>query len=70
MEYDDVNKPRGVLMLLAMIILLITSFSSHEAQATGSWQDARPYKLSNYQVEREKRDLVTIYTGFTDRQIG
>ena len=69
MKYEDTNKLRGVLMLLALIILLAASFSLPEAQAAGPWQEARLYKLSDYQLEREKRELVTIYTGFTDVQV-
>ena len=70
MEHENMNKSRGAFMLLILIMLLAISFSSSEVQAAGSWQDARPYKLSGYQLEREKRNLVTIYTGFTDAQIG
>jgi len=69
MKYENTNRLRGVLMLLALIVLFAASFSIPEAHAAGPWQDARLYKLSNYQLDREKRELVTIYSGFTDTQV-
>ncbi|VAW82043.1 hypothetical protein MNBD_GAMMA13-919 [hydrothermal vent metagenome] len=35
MKCENVNKSRGVFMLLALILLLAASFPSHEVQAAG-----------------------------------
>lgn len=69
MRYQDESNQRGVVMLLALIIMLAVSFLSPESKAGNTWQDTQAYPLSDYQLEREKRELVTIYSGFTDTRV-
>lgn len=66
---NSVKKLIAVNLFLAALVLVLFSLIPSTSNAASDWQVKQLYEPSDWQLEREQRGLVNIYSGFTDRQV-